>query len=143
MKRTETVRGVLGWIGKILAAAHPGTLLLLLVGVACLAFSASDSWWPSLRIGLGLSSTEPSRGREKRLGFSAHLIVRIRDAAAIRRKYVFDTGAPEGARIAFYQSASDRFVLQATGAKPMVLKSPLAMRAFPSVSFSTSAWKLG
>jgi hypothetical protein len=68
-------------------------------------------WWEG---SAAPSAAHPKMGaRERCLGFSAHMVLRLRDVAAIRRKYIFDFGTPEGARVAFYLSASDRFILEA------------------------------
>jgi len=46
---------------------------------------------------------------EKLPGFAAHAVIKLSDISAVRRKYVFDVGTPEGSRSSFYLSASDLF----------------------------------
>jgi len=47
-------------------------------------------------------------------GFSSQFTIRIQDVNVTRRKYIFEFGTPEGARAAFYLSASDRFTFLVT-----------------------------
>lgn len=48
------------------------------------------------------------------LGFSGYIVIRIDDITQIRRKYVFEFATSEGARAAFYLSASNRFTFSVT-----------------------------
>jgi hypothetical protein len=47
-------------------------------------------------------------------GVGIFAAIEIRDVAAVRRKYIFDIGTPEGAKASFYLSASDRFTFAVT-----------------------------
>jgi hypothetical protein len=129
-------KAILTWLDSV--GIHPDAWLLRMMGyaitpsslqamswviaatvavVGATLWEASDftkvlqRWWegPGTPV-----AVHPKIGeREKCLGFSAHMVIRLRDIAAIRRKYIFDYGTPEGARVAFYLSASDRFILEA------------------------------
>jgi hypothetical protein len=47
-------------------------------------------------------------------GFTAYAVVRIYDTPELKRKYLFDLATPEGAKAAFYLSASDIFTFAVT-----------------------------
>jgi hypothetical protein len=74
---------------------------------------------------------------EKLPGFSWYAAIRMEDVAALRRKYVFDFSAPEGSRVAFYLSASDRFTFSVTDihGEPYPLEIPLGRDGIPLGQF--------
>jgi hypothetical protein len=77
------------------------------------------------------------RGKEKLPGFSAHLILQINDITATRRKYIFDSRAPDNPRVAFYQSASDQFIFEVkdTKGEPYQIEMPLGEKGIPFCRF--------
>jgi hypothetical protein len=66
-------------------------------------------------------------------GFFTAASMRIYDTPEPRRKYIFDFLAPTGARISFYISPSDTFVLSAidVNLQPHILEIPISSGAIP------------
>jgi hypothetical protein len=51
---------------------------------------------------------------KKMAEFTVYSVVRMYDSPELRRKYLFEFGDPQGARVSFYLSASDIFTLNTT-----------------------------
>jgi hypothetical protein len=70
-------------------------------------------------------------------GFAAGLLVQTNDNVEVRRKYQFDFGTPEGAKVAFYLSASNRYAFSVTDihGEPYTLDIPLGSNGIPFGTF--------
>ena len=74
---------------------------------------------------------------EKLPGFAAGIMVKTEDVTEMRRKYQFSFHTPEGAKTAFYLSASNRFAFSVTdvNAEPYTLEIPLGSNGIPFETF--------
>jgi hypothetical protein len=70
-------------------------------------------------------------------GFGGYAVLRIFDTPASNRKYVFNVGSDEGAKVAFYISASDLFTLSLTDVhgESYSLESPISANKIPLHDF--------
>jgi hypothetical protein len=70
---------------------------------------------------------------EKLPGFGSGMMVRIDDSPDVRRKYQYEFRTPDGAKAAFYLSASNRFAFSVTDihGEPNTLDIPLGSNGVP------------
>jgi hypothetical protein len=70
---------------------------------------------------------------EKLPGFGSGMMVQTNDNIEVRRKYQFEYRTPDGAKAAFYLSASDRYVFSVTDihGQPYTLDIPLGSNGIP------------
>jgi hypothetical protein len=97
-------------------------------GVVAGLFLALVALWP----------THSMLAQESLPGFSSTFALKINDAATINRQYIFDYGAPEGSKVAFYFSnAGDRFVFLVTdvGGNTQSLDVPIGSGGIPFAKF--------
>jgi hypothetical protein len=102
-------------------------VLLVNLGIACLAFGLAI-------LLAGPSSHDASkRPAEDLPGFFAVSFIRMYDTPELRRKYIFQFGAPTGAKTAFYISPNGLFTFSATDVHGEVyaLEIPLSTGAIP------------
>jgi hypothetical protein len=74
---------------------------------------------------------------EKLPGFGSGLMVQTNDNTEVRRKYQFDFRTPEGAKVAFYLSASDRYAFSVMDihGEPYTLDISLGSNGIPFGKF--------
>jgi hypothetical protein len=99
-------------------------------GASVVIFGALLGWLysalaPSMRYGRPLD--------EKLPGFGSGLMVQTNDNIEVRRKYQFEYRTPDGAKAAFYLSASNHYVFSVTDIRgqPHTLDIPLGSNGIP------------
>jgi hypothetical protein len=75
---------------------------------------------------------------EKLPGFGSGMMVETKDITEMRRKYHFDFHTPDGAKAAFYLSASNRYAFSVTDihGEPYTLDIPLGSNGIPFEKWS-------
>jgi hypothetical protein len=106
------------------------SIIGMAAGVATLVVGALLGWHytalaPSARQGRPLD--------EKLPGFASGMMVQTSDNIEVRRKYQFDFHTPDGAKVAFYLSASNRYAFSVTDihGEPYILDIPLGGNGIP------------
>lgn len=88
----------------------------------------------------------PQDEMDKRLpGFGGYAVLRIFDDPNIKRKYVFNVGSDEGAKVAFYISAADLFTLAVMDVhgESYTLETPMADNKIPLHEFIALFCEIG
>jgi hypothetical protein len=88
----------------------------------------------------------PQDPMDRRLpGFGGYAVLRIFDDPDFRRKYVFNVGSDDGAKVSFYISAADMFTLSATDVhgEPYTVEIPISSNKIPLHDFMALFCEVG